>query len=172
MSQVSHLNFYHFSLCENVYSLSQMLIQYSLYYFWGLQLKSDFLQLLKEQSYLERHSRWSESKKKIDSDPRYKAVDSSSRREDWFRDYVKTLDDKKETKEVLDCLIFRFLCLAVRLTQDRKFLTPQSFKFQFLRQLANISISGHDQILMIVISEGSFCAISALHHFAVILVGL
>ena len=57
------------------------------------QLKVDFLQLLKEQSDLDRHSRWSETKKKIDSDSRYKAVDSSTRREDWFRDYVKTLDD-------------------------------------------------------------------------------
>jgi len=48
---------------------------------------------------LDRHSRWGETKKKIDSDPRYKAVDSSSRREDWFRDFVKTLDDKKEQQD-------------------------------------------------------------------------
>ena len=76
-------------------------------------MKSDFLQLLKEQSYLERHSRWSESKKKIDSDPRYKAVDSSSRLEDWFRDYVKTLDDKKETKEVFEWFILDFCVLQL-----------------------------------------------------------
>ena len=57
------------------------------------QLKADFLALLKETSGIERSSRWSEIKRKIDSDPRYKAVDSSSRREDWFRDYTRKLED-------------------------------------------------------------------------------
>ncbi|OWF46304.1 transcription elongation regulator 1-like [Mizuhopecten yessoensis] len=57
------------------------------------RLKSDFLALLKETSDIERHSRWSEIKRKIDSDPRYKAVDSSSRREDWFKDYARKLED-------------------------------------------------------------------------------
>ena len=51
------------------------------------------MQLLKETSIIERNSRWSEIKKKIDSDPRYKAVESSSRREDWFRDYVKNIEE-------------------------------------------------------------------------------
>lgn len=63
-----------------------------------LQLKTDFITLLKETSGLDRHSRWSETKKKLDSDPRYKAVDSSSRREDWFRDYVKHLKEEKRSK--------------------------------------------------------------------------
>jgi transcription elongation regulator 1 len=49
--------------------------------------------MLKELSDLDRHSRWGETKRRIDSDPRYKAIESSSRREDWFRDYIKTLDD-------------------------------------------------------------------------------
>lgn len=49
--------------------------------------------LLKETTDIERHSRWSEIKRKIDSDPRYKAVDSSSRREDWFKDYSRKLED-------------------------------------------------------------------------------
>lgn len=56
-------------------------------------MKAEFLALLREQSSVSRGSRWSEVKKKIDSDPRYKAVESSSRREDWFRDYVRRLDD-------------------------------------------------------------------------------
>lgn len=51
------------------------------------------MQLLKETTIIERNSRWSEIKKKIDSDPRYKAVESSSRREDWFRDYVKNIEE-------------------------------------------------------------------------------
>jgi len=55
-------------------------------------VKADFLELLKETSELDRHSRWSDAKKKLDSDPRYKAVDSSTRREDWFKDYVRTIE--------------------------------------------------------------------------------
>lgn len=64
-----------------------------------LQLKSDFLQLLKDTSDIDRHSRWSDVKRKIDSDPRYKAVDSSSRREDWFKDYVRNLEDDSDDEE-------------------------------------------------------------------------
>jgi len=51
---------------------------------------------LKETPDIDRHSRWSETKKRIDSDPRYKAVDSSSRREDWFRDYIKNINDDSD----------------------------------------------------------------------------
>lgn len=58
------------------------------------RLKKAFICLLKEQKQLHRSSSWSETKKLIDSDVRYKEVDSSSRREDYFRDYVRYLDDK------------------------------------------------------------------------------
>ena len=50
------------------------------------------MELLKETTDLDRHSRWSDVKKKVDSDPRYKAVDSSTRREDWFKDYIRTVE--------------------------------------------------------------------------------
>uniref|UniRef100_A0A1B6DZ77 FF domain-containing protein n=2 Tax=Clastoptera arizonana TaxID=38151 RepID=A0A1B6DZ77_9HEMI len=64
------------------------------------QVKRDFMAMLREQSDIDRHSRWSETKKKIDSDPRYKAVESSTTREDWFREYVKILkDERKRDKE-------------------------------------------------------------------------
>lgn len=43
--------------------------------------------MLKEAD-IDRHSRWSDVKRKLDSDPRYKAVESSVQREDWFRDYM------------------------------------------------------------------------------------
>ena len=74
---------------------------------WPLtfQLKADFIQLLREQTDLDRHSRWSETKKKIDSDPRYKAVESSSRREDWFRDYIKNLEDVRRLCKLSDILL-------------------------------------------------------------------
>ncbi|CAG5125745.1 unnamed protein product [Candidula unifasciata] len=63
------------------------------------RLKSDFLKLLREVSGIDRNSRWSEVKKKISSDPRYEAVDSSSRREDWFKDYIKNLDEPNSEDE-------------------------------------------------------------------------
>ena len=69
---------------------SQFLTADMLFFFW--QLKSDYIQMLKEMD-LDKHSRWSETKKKIDGESRYKAVESSSRREDWFRDYIKNLHE-------------------------------------------------------------------------------
>ncbi|KAL5022911.1 hypothetical protein ScPMuIL_002066 [Solemya velum] len=60
------------------------------------KLKADFIQLLKSVKSIEKNSRWSDIKRKIDSDPRYKAVDSSSRREDWFRDYLKNVEDESD----------------------------------------------------------------------------
>lgn len=65
-----------------------------------MQVKKDFFSLLRENSDIDRHARWSDVKKKLDSDVRYKAVDSSSQKEDWFREYCKILkDEKKKAKE-------------------------------------------------------------------------
>jgi transcription elongation regulator 1 len=50
------------------------------------QVKRDFIALLREHADIDRHSRWSDVKKRLDMDPRYKAVESSSAREDWFRE--------------------------------------------------------------------------------------
>lgn|SRR6218665_1217629 len=75
------------SACE---SFSQLIFHSAFLSF--LQMKTNFMQLLKETTDLDRQSKWSDVKKKLDSDPRYKAVDSSSRREDWFKDYVRTLE--------------------------------------------------------------------------------
>ena len=55
--------------------------------------KKDFMALLKETEAIDRHSHWSEVKKTVDSDPRYKAVESSSQREDWFLDHVHDLKE-------------------------------------------------------------------------------
>lgn len=43
--------------------------------------------MLKEAD-IDRYSRWSDVKRKVDSDPRYKVVESGVQREDWFRDYM------------------------------------------------------------------------------------
>ncbi|KAK7508465.1 hypothetical protein BaRGS_00000031 [Batillaria attramentaria] len=63
------------------------------------KLKTEFMKLLKETPGLDRHSRWSDVKKKINTDPRYEAVDSSSRREDWFKDYIKGLEEQDSEDE-------------------------------------------------------------------------
>lgn len=65
-----------------------------------LQIKKDFFAMLRENTDLDRHARWSEVKKKFDCDARYKAVDSSGQREDWWREYCKILkEEKKRAKE-------------------------------------------------------------------------
>jgi len=75
-------------------------------------VKADFLELLKETSDLDRHSRWSDVKKKLDSDPRYKAVDSSTRREDLFKDYIRTIE-KVILKNLLLFLYYSMTCMLI-----------------------------------------------------------
>ncbi|XP_045505950.1 transcription elongation regulator 1-like isoform X2 [Colias croceus] len=61
--------------------------------------KTDFIQLLKDKN-VDRHSRWIEVKKKIDLDVRYKAVEGSTLREDYFREYCKMVkEERKKDKE-------------------------------------------------------------------------
>lgn len=56
--------------------------------------------MLREHSDIDRHSHWSDVKRKVDSDSRYKAVDSHNVREDWFREYCKVLkEERKRAKE-------------------------------------------------------------------------
>ncbi|XP_071949292.1 transcription elongation regulator 1-like [Antedon mediterranea] len=56
------------------------------------KLKADFVALLEEQDDITNKSRWSKIKEYLNSDPRYKAVDSSSQREVWFKQYQETMD--------------------------------------------------------------------------------
>ena len=62
------------------------------------KLKRSFVQLLKEQK-LNRNSSWTETKKIINQDARYKAIESSSKREDLFRDYCRHLDSDNESDD-------------------------------------------------------------------------
>lgn len=57
---------------------------------------------MREQSDIDRHSRWQDVKKKIDSDPRYKCVDSSTLREDWFREHLKVLKEERKREKDRD----------------------------------------------------------------------
>ncbi len=62
--------------------------------------KKDFMTLLKETSGVDRHAHWNEVKRLIEADSRYKAVDSSSQREDWFLDHIHELkEDHRREKE-------------------------------------------------------------------------
>lgn len=66
----------------------------------AFQVKKEFFAMLREHKDIDRHSHWSECKKKLESDWRYRVVESASAREDWFRDYVRVLkDERKKEKE-------------------------------------------------------------------------
>ncbi|XP_017887706.1 transcription elongation regulator 1 isoform X4 [Ceratina calcarata] len=64
------------------------------------QVKKEFIAMLREHKDIDRHSHWSDCKKKLESDWRYRVVESASTREDWFRDYVRMLkEERKKEKE-------------------------------------------------------------------------
>ncbi|XP_012260939.2 transcription elongation regulator 1 isoform X2 [Athalia rosae] len=64
------------------------------------QVKKDFLAMLQEHKDIDRHSHWSECKKKLESDWRYRLVESATTREDWFRDHIRLLkEERKKEKE-------------------------------------------------------------------------
>jgi len=65
------------------------------------QIRKDFFAMLKERSdIVDRHSHWSDVRKALDTDSRYKAVESSSQKEDWFLDHIHDLkEDHRKEKE-------------------------------------------------------------------------
>lgn len=52
------------------------------------QVKQDFFDLLSEQ-HMEGGQRWSKVKERLETDPRYKAVESSALREELFKQYME-----------------------------------------------------------------------------------
>ncbi|VDN26539.1 unnamed protein product, partial [Cylicostephanus goldi] len=56
--------------------------------------KKEFMALLAEQTSFTRKTKWSTAKKLLENDERYKAVESSSSREQMFRDHVEKLGDE------------------------------------------------------------------------------
>lgn len=51
---------------------------------------------------MDRHSRWLDVKRRIEDDPRYRAVESSAVREDYFKDFTRSLkvkDDRRKEKD-------------------------------------------------------------------------
>lgn len=58
------------------------------------QIRKDFLDMLRERHDIERHTRWYDIKKKFESDPRYRMVDSMYR-EEYFEDYLHIMKEEK-----------------------------------------------------------------------------
>lgn len=56
--------------------------------------KKEFMALLAEQTSFTRKTKWSTAKKLLENDERFKAVESSSSREQMFRDHVEKLGDE------------------------------------------------------------------------------
>lgn len=52
------------------------------------QVKQDFFELLSDQ-HIEAGQRWSKVKERLETDPRYKAVESSALREELFKQYME-----------------------------------------------------------------------------------
>ncbi|XP_058483027.1 transcription elongation regulator 1 isoform X2 [Solea solea] len=65
----------------------------------GEKVRQDFFDLLNEQ-HIEGGQRWSKIKERLETDPRYKSVDSSAHREELFKQYMekqaKNVDIDKE----------------------------------------------------------------------------
>ncbi|TNN66448.1 Transcription elongation regulator 1 [Liparis tanakae] len=65
----------------------------------GEKVKQDFYDLLSDQ-HIEVGQRWSKVKERLETDPRYKSVDSSGHREELFKQYIdkqaKSVDHDKE----------------------------------------------------------------------------
>lgn len=55
--------------------------------------------MLREHSEIDRHSRWNDIKKRIDHDSRYRAVESSLLREDYFIEYCKILKEERRKQK-------------------------------------------------------------------------
>ncbi|XP_037088891.1 transcription elongation regulator 1-like, partial [Pollicipes pollicipes] len=63
------------------------------------QVKKDFFTMLREDKLVNHHAHWSDVKKRLDSDARYRAVESSGQREDWFRDHVHDLKEERRREK-------------------------------------------------------------------------
>jgi hypothetical protein len=56
-----------------------------------LQLKSDFMHLLRETQTIQSRWTWPQAREEIKNDPRFQAVNSEDQREHWFNEYIQDL---------------------------------------------------------------------------------
>lgn len=93
----------------------------------SLQVKADFLAMLGESDAITERSQWKKMKGLFEQDPRYKAMDSSSKREALFKDYIQSLVEKSQVSKIhckQRCLIVNFLmfffCSQTLSKKDRR----------------------------------------------------
>ena len=59
------------------------------------QIRKEYFELLKESSeFVDRHASFSDVKKKLENDARFKAIESGREREDYFLDFVHDLKEE------------------------------------------------------------------------------
>lgn len=74
-----------------------------------LQVKQEFMAMLGEsQQDISEQSQWKKIKGSFDHDPRYKAVETSAKREEFFLEYQKSLKSKDQ---VCVCV---WVCMALK----------------------------------------------------------
>lgn len=55
--------------------------------------------MLREHNEIDRHTHWMDIKKKLDQDSRYKAINDSILREDYFYEYIKVLKEERKKEK-------------------------------------------------------------------------
>lgn len=63
------------------------------------KVKQDFFELLSDY-HVDGQQRWSKVKEKMETDPRYKAVETSAAREEFFKNYVERLAKVSEAASI------------------------------------------------------------------------
>lgn len=65
-----------------------------------VQIRKDFIEMLRERGdSIDRHCRWHDIKKKFEMDSRYRAVENSMYREEYFHDFLRILKEEKRRRE-------------------------------------------------------------------------
>lgn len=67
------------------------------------KVKQDFFELLTDY-HVDGQQRWSKVKEKMETDPRYKAVETSAVREELFKNYVERLAKVREAASLYTML--------------------------------------------------------------------
>ena len=58
---------------------------------WLVQVKNDFFEMLSGERSLTPQTQWKKVKGLFHHDSRYRAVETSAQREDWFNEFAKSL---------------------------------------------------------------------------------
>ncbi len=78
------------TLCARTLSPNTLQIYVAIVFFVFFKVKQDFFELLSDY-HVDGQQRWSKVKEKMETDPRYKAVETSASREELFKNYVERL---------------------------------------------------------------------------------